>query len=69
MASKAPTIVSNISAQRMKDLYGSLALTNQYEVHFAGLNKDLIRHLTKFTFSSALAQRGLLRKTSMETTE
>lgn len=52
MASKAPTIVSNISAQRMKDLYGSLALTNQYEVHFAGLNKDLIRHLTKFTFKN-----------------
>jgi hypothetical protein len=52
MASKAPTIVSNISAQRMKDLYGSLALTNQYEVHFAGLNRELIDHLTKFTFKN-----------------
>jgi hypothetical protein len=57
MASIAPTIISNISAQRMKELYGSLALTNQYQVHFGGLSARLKTHLKDVTFRNELGFR------------
>jgi len=51
---KSQTIVSKITAARAKELYGNLAQSNYYQVHFGGLKTNLIKHLQNITFNNQL---------------
>ena len=58
------SFVSKITMDDAKVKFGSLSLNNQYQVHFAGLNGDVIQYL-KFTKRIDNAQDFISRETGI----
>lgn len=60
---KSQTIVSRITSARAKELYGNLAQTNYYQVHFGGLPTGLKEFLKENTFEKSFNLDNFINQT------